>query len=860
MWSKHLVAIVLLVLAGQALAVNSKRPDERTPQNGRSEQFQVCERASVADHRPAGLFAERGRALRPRWQKAQPRIGQSAPTYSFADLNQLNHADLVDLLTTIHWYDIPELFQFNEDSQAFYSDTTRVEALIAALEEYGAVYTSDSGGLAVETLVEVLRSGFFLGFYYPELAHINTWEYKSKCWPALNTIADNPNFGLGTENQDMVAASYGALIGSGTATVDLVNKAAPLFQAFNDNAGDYLRQWWKTNALWWVGQGIDYALVSSYLWANPDAIASPFYDALQPLYHELGRLALYGILHDDYAWVIDNGVWWAGRLGQFVPGTLPNRILTDVIATYGKWPTPSVQAAQLIVEYHGGVDADGAPVDLEEVRNELLAQLLPHTYRFDDGAVIFKTGALVTREKVNRLYWAMKEVKTQFHRLLGSDLPLSAGQPDDSLTAIIYSTPSDYTYNRFLYNLGTNNGGIYIESWGTFFTYERTPAESIYTLEDLFRHEYVHYLQGRFEVPGLWGQHEIYAGERLTWFEEGQAEFIAGSSRTNGIETRRTIVANLAANAQDRMSLADVFQAKYSSGFTFYNYSAVVHNFLYEQHPDVLFTFIDRVKQGNTAAFDALADSLSTALNDAYFTFMENLKQQQFSFNDPVTSDDYLAEIYFHDTTAVYDEIVTTAGLADVSVNILRSPDHDLFQLSGSHIGPAATFREQDWLQMDQTANAFLTELSQLPWNGFQTLTCTFTDYQIDSLGRAQFQVQFNGILPGTSFPTSARNDSPALPAQFTMSQNYPNPFNPATTIQYALAGQADVTLEVYNIMGQRVTTLVSEKQEAGPHSVRWSGRLENGRAAASGIYFFKLRAASREGTFETLQRGTLQK
>ena len=84
----------------------------------------------------------------------------------------------------------------------------------------------------------------------------------------------------------------------------------------------------------------------------------------------------------------------------------------------------------------------------------------------------------------------MKEVRSQFLRVSLNDIPLDQGNPDDSLIAVIYNSPADYTFNNFLYGLGTNNGGIYIESWGTFFTYERTPQESIYTLEDLFRHEF----------------------------------------------------------------------------------------------------------------------------------------------------------------------------------------------------------------------------------------------------------------------------------------------------------------------------------------------------------------------------------
>ena len=71
--------------------------------------------------------------------------------------------------------------------------------------------------------------------------------------------------------------------------------------------------------------------------------------------------------------------------------------------------------------------------------------------------------------------------------------------------------------------------------------------------------------------------------------------------------------------------------------------------------------------------------------------------------------------------------------------------------------------------------------------------------------------------------------------------QNYPNPFNPITTIRYALPEQAQVNLAVYDIQGRLIRRLVSGVREAGQHEAQWDGRDTNGRAAASGVYLYKL-------------------
>ncbi|MFH2054618.1 MAG: FlgD immunoglobulin-like domain containing protein [bacterium] len=84
-----------------------------------------------------------------------------------------------------------------------------------------------------------------------------------------------------------------------------------------------------------------------------------------------------------------------------------------------------------------------------------------------------------------------------------------------------------------------------------------------------------------------------------------------------------------------------------------------------------------------------------------------------------------------------------------------------------------------------------------------------------------------------------------ALPEQFSLSQNYPNPFNPQTQIEFAISQSAankPVTLDVFNILGERVTTLLNEPLAAGLHTVTWYGRDDNGQEVASGVYFYRLR------------------
>ncbi len=80
---------------------------------------------------------------------------------------------------------------------------------------------------------------------------------------------------------------------------------------------------------------------------------------------------------------------------------------------------------------------------------------------------------------------------------------------------------------------------------------------------------------------------------------------------------------------------------------------------------------------------------------------------------------------------------------------------------------------------------------------------------------------------------------------KFRVYQNYPNPFNSITKIRYDLPEKGKVKIEIYNILGQRVRTLVNEEQKRGEYEVLWDGRFENNNEVSSGVYFIKISVKS---------------
>jgi hypothetical protein len=110
---------------------------------------------------------------------------------------------------------------------------------------------------------------------------------------------------------------------------------------------------------------------------------------------------------------------------------------------------------------------------------------------------------------------------------------------------------------------------------------------------------------------------------------------------------------------------------------------------------------------------------------------------------------------------------------------------------------------------------------------------------------------RFKLIIGDETFVAQSR--LPRLPSSTRLYQNYPNPFNPSTIIRYAIAEPSNVTVRVYNARGALVRRLFNGKRDPGVYEIPWDARNDEGRAVASGVYFYRLDAGDVTNTRKML-------
>jgi len=139
---------------------------------------------------------------------------------------------------------------------------------------------------------------------------------------------------------------------------------------------------------------------------------------------------------------------------------------------------------------------------------------------------------------------------------------------------------------------------------------------------------------------------------------------------------------------------------------------------------------------------------------------------------------------------------------------------------------------EEEFELIDETIGTqFIYEHVYIPTTTYRFYLTTVNQYGLES--------EHSEIVEGYSVDT----DGNIIPVATKLNGNYPNPFNPTTIISFSIEQNKQVELTIYNVKGQKVKRLINDQLQAGQHKIIWNGKDDNGKQAASGVYFYKMKS-----------------
>jgi hypothetical protein len=172
-------------------------------------------------------------------------------------------------------------------------------------------------------------------------------------------------------------------------------------------------------------------------------------------------------------------------------------------------------------------------------------------------------------------------------------------------------------------------------------------------------------------------------------------------------------------------------------------------------------------------------------------------------------------------------------------------------------VNPSSIGRGRPNLFASTTGGVFLSTNNGESWKAVNT-GLTDTDVRALALaGTNLFAGTWGGVWKRSIAEMLTSVEEPvsnhAMPSIFSVSQNYPNPFNPETVIRYSIPLRDRVTVDVYNIHGNRITALKDVVEDQGCHSVVWNGKNSINQAVSSGMYLCRIQAGKYRRTIRML-------
>jgi len=551
------------------------------------------------------------------------------------------------------------LFESN-DAETIFSEANIINVAHSAKD----AATSYTGSTDLSNYFLYIRAAFYIEFYSPNLVTVSDTS-KQAINGALSAFEDVSSFAtIATEQHGHLVTEWvNTADGAGEWTRYFNTIKALLSDVTEYKTGDYYNSISYNSIMFYLfrGQNNDRYNFGEITIGNDTEIAGLLADFINNP----------NVLN-DIEYVADNATLEIGRLLQWPNIYDSVKIATQRVLTLNeRLSTRWMSLVTAINQYVDCTDFTGDVCANDALRQEITTLAFPNEFEFDGGAMKFHTP--LSREEIEQIYYQLKEVEATFFKVTGATEPVF-GDINDVAIFRIYGSQQQYSqYQTFLYDLPSNNGGIYIERDSTLYTWDRELWENTFSLEELARHEYVHYLVSRYLIQGYWGETQMYEDNRVTWLDEGLANFLAGGTQSNGITPLKTMV-DWVANRDTHYTPEQASTVGYNDQLM-YPYSALLFNYLYENKSTAFRDLTEALRNDDVVEYDAIRAEIGNESTGGFSDYINTWIAKSDSIEAPWK--DYLNESqlefsYASDISYVLENELNLSGVSCSDISSIQ--------------------------------------------------------------------------------------------------------------------------------------------------------------------------------------------
>ncbi|TQV89603.1 M9 family metallopeptidase [Aliikangiella coralliicola] len=509
--------------------------------------------------------------------------------------------ELVDHILNSPGECINDLYDANETSFAAFQSANMLTVANAA-SDLAEEYSAQAGSHSLNNLYYFIRTGYYHEFYSSD--HVGPYgsDVKSATRQALDNLINNKDFYASSDQ-------HGKNIQDAIILVDSAEENARYLPMVKE----WLTRWDESYAeSWYMRRAVNGIFTVLFRGHYLSEFVSATGNDVE-LIKKLGEFSRQDWMLDSSSlYLQENSAAELARFLQYTSAAIYPTVKQEVQKTLDQYriggPGQSVwlRVAEQ-VDYLGQC----AEFDICGFKQELEAQVLPLTHTCSDSLKM--RAEEITEAQFDESCEKLAVQEVLFHKVLGTNNNPVADDHNTNLEMVIFNNSASYQAHAGLfYGISTNNGGMYLEgnpsnpdNQARFIAYEAEwllPDFHIWNLT----HEYVHYLDGRFNLKGDFGAAKTNT-HKTVWWIEGLAEYISRKNLNDeAIALART----------QQFSLSEILSNNYNSGQDrVYRWGYLAVRFMFEKHHDDVNTILTHFRAGD---YDAYLDFINNGIGSNY--------------------------------------------------------------------------------------------------------------------------------------------------------------------------------------------------------------------------------------------------